>query len=151
MGEPTAPDGPRLLPDGSATVPARLAATVFAAVTLHLSARTRASGGALTPEARELLRALHASAQGLGSGSATPPVDSRTVIAGYGRLLGVAEAAAVLGCHPSYVRRLCHTGRLPAQRNRGGWVIEATALDRYRHGEETHDDRPEEPGAAPAA
>ncbi|MEU1303324.1 helix-turn-helix domain-containing protein [Streptomyces shenzhenensis] len=46
----------------------------------------------------------------------------------------MAEAADLLGCNPSYVRRLCHTGRIPATRNRGGWVIERTALDDYRHG-----------------
>ncbi|MEV7833009.1 helix-turn-helix domain-containing protein [Streptomyces subrutilus] len=45
----------------------------------------------------------------------------------------MAEAAGVLGCHPSYVRRLCHTGTIPAQRITGGWVIEADALDDYRY------------------
>lgn len=136
MGEAgaLAPDGPRVLPDGSVIVPARLASTVFAATTLYLSSRTRTDGGALNPEARELLRALHAGAQGPGSGSDTPQLNSRTVDHGSGPALGVAEAADVLGCHPSYVRRLCHTGALPAQRNRGGWVIEANALDDYRHG-----------------
>ncbi|MCB5166043.1 helix-turn-helix domain-containing protein [Streptomyces bambusae] len=52
----------------------------------------------------------------------------------HGHLLGVAEAASLLGCTPTYVRRLCRTGALPAQRITGGWVIEAAALDQYRHG-----------------
>lgn len=139
------PDGPRVLPDGSVVVPARLASTVFAATTLYLSSRTRADGGALTPEARELLRALHAGAQGLGSESDTPHANSRSVEHGSGPVLGVAEAAGVLGCNPSYVRRLCHTGTLPAQRIRGGWVIEAGALNDYRHGSPNGKPRPTPP------
>ncbi|MFG3189256.1 helix-turn-helix domain-containing protein [Streptomyces omiyaensis] len=59
----------------------------------------------------------------------------------------MAEAARVLGCNPSYVRRLCHQGAIPAQRLQGGWVIEAGALDDYRHGRTTHG----KPGSAPAA
>ncbi|MFD6972188.1 helix-turn-helix domain-containing protein [Streptomyces sp. NPDC059949] len=133
-----APDGPRLLPDGSVVVPARLASTVFAATTLYLATRTRTSGGALNPEARTLLRALHLATQGPSRVSDTSPDDSRIVSPGYGFLLGVAEAADLLGCHPSYVRRLCHTGALPAQRITGGWVIEAAALDDYRHGSRAH-------------
>lgn len=141
MSEAVTPasDGPRVLADGSVVIPARLASTVFAATTLYLSARTRTAGGALTPEARELLRALHVAAQELSSASATPPADSRTVDhERHGHVLGVAEAAGVLGCHPSYVRRLCHTGVLPAQRLSGGWVVDANALDDYRHGSRAH-------------
>ncbi|MGW2438751.1 helix-turn-helix domain-containing protein [Streptomyces goshikiensis] len=46
----------------------------------------------------------------------------------------MAEAAGLLGCTPSYLRRLCRTGAIPAQRITGGWIIEAGALDDYRHG-----------------
>lgn len=147
----SAPDGPRLLPDGSVIVPARLAATTFAALVLYLSSQSRANGGALSPDARGLLRALHAAAEAPGTASGTPTPDSRTVDhERHGHLLGAAEAADLLECTTSYVRRLCRTGELPARRLLGGWVIETAALDRYRHGEETHDDR-HEPGAAPAA
>ncbi|WP_367648567.1 helix-turn-helix domain-containing protein [Streptomyces sp. NRRL S-98] len=154
MGEPgvPAPDGPRLLPDGSVIVPARLAATTFAALVLYLSSQSRANGGALSPDARGLLRALHAAAETPSTASGTPTPDSRTVDhEGHGHVLGAAEAAGRLECTASYVRRLCRTGALPARRLSGGWVIETAALDRYRHGEETQDDRPDEPGAAPAA
>jgi len=115
-----------LAEDGAVVVPRSLAAVVFSAVVLHLDARTRADGGAITPEARTLLRDLHRAA----SGTTTPA--PATVVTS--RVVGVAEAAAVLGCNPRYVRKLCLAGRLPATRNRGGWVIEAHALDDYRHG-----------------
>lgn len=121
-------------PDGSVVVPARLASTTFAALVLYLGDRTRANGGAITPEARDLLHALNRAAQGPSSASATPDDGPPTVVHGQGQLLGVAEAARVLGCNPSYVRRLCHRGTIPAQRLQGGWVIEAGALDDYRHG-----------------
>ncbi|MFG3231815.1 helix-turn-helix domain-containing protein [Streptomyces antibioticus] len=49
-------------------------------------------------------------------------------------MLGTREAAAVLGCDTSHVRRLCLTGRLPARRITGGWLIDSTALDSYRFG-----------------
>ncbi|MFE1344716.1 helix-turn-helix domain-containing protein [Streptomyces sp. NPDC058757] len=132
--------------DGSVVVPARLASTTFAALVLYLGDRTRTSGGALTPEARELLRALNRAAQGPSSASATPDAETPTVGHGQGGLLGVAEASRILGCNPSYVRRLCHLGTIPAQRLQGGWVIEAAALDDYRHGR-THG----KPGPASAA
>ncbi|QQM42817.1 helix-turn-helix domain-containing protein [Streptomyces liliifuscus] len=116
--------------EGMVVVPRSLAAVVFSAVVLHLSDRTRADGGAITPEARTLLRDLHQAASGAVSGTSTPaPATVDTA-----RVMGVAEAADVLGCNPRYVRRLCHAGRIPAQRIPGGWVIERTALDDYRHG-----------------
>ncbi|MEU8891141.1 helix-turn-helix domain-containing protein [Streptomyces sp. NPDC048442] len=126
--------------DGTVLVPARLVSTVFAATALYLADQTRANGGALTPEARTFLRALHGAAQSPapaapepGSASDTPTPGAANVDHG-SRIVGVAEAAGLLGCHPSYVRRLCHAGRIPATRITGGWVIERTALDHYRHG-----------------
>lgn len=113
-------------------MPARLASITFAALVREVARQNGANGGALSPEARDLLRALHSAAQGPGSGSDTSTGHSRTVDHRSGSVFGVAEAASVLGCHPSYVRRLCHTGAIQAQRNRGGWVIEANALDTYR-------------------
>ncbi|MFE5397438.1 helix-turn-helix domain-containing protein [Streptomyces sp. NPDC056568] len=118
-----------LAEDGSVRVPQALAASVHTAVLLFLSARATANGGALTPEARALLHALHRAAS---SASATPTAAPATV--NTSRVLGVAEAADVLGCNRQYVRRLCLAGRIPATRITGGWVIEAAALDDYRHG-----------------
>lgn len=120
--------------DGAVVVPPALANTVFVAVVAHLSARTRDGGATLTPEARTLLRDLHKAASGSASDTPTPaPATVDT-----SRVLGVAEAANVLGCNRSYVRRLCLAGRIPATRITGGWVIEATALDDYRHGRAPH-------------
>ncbi|MEU1117811.1 MULTISPECIES: helix-turn-helix domain-containing protein [unclassified Streptomyces] len=131
-----------LAEDGSVRVPARLANSVFAALVGHLAAQNRTSGGELSPEARALLHALHRAASAPGSASATPTPAHATVITS--RVVGVAEAAELLGCNRSYVRRLCLVGRIPATRITGGWVIERTALDDYRHG------RPDgEPGHTP--
>lgn len=143
----TSPDGPRLLADGSVIVPARLASTVFAATTLYLSDRTRVSGGALTPEARELLRALHAGAQGLahiaGSTDGTPDPNSCNVVTVTAR-----QAAQQLACSPGFVRRLARSGRLHGHKAGPVWLIDRASLDAYRFGEQTHDDIT---GAAPAA
>ena len=125
-----------LAEDGSVRVPARLANSVFVALVGHLSAQNRTSGGELSPDARALLRALHRAASGPGSASDTPTPAPATVDTS--RVLGVAEAADVLGCNRSYVRRLCLAGRIPATRITGGWVIEAAALDDYRHGRTHH-------------
>ncbi|MFI1726900.1 helix-turn-helix domain-containing protein [Streptomyces sp. NPDC020489] len=121
-----------LAEDGAVVVPRSLASTTFAALVLYLTDRVRADGGALSPDARALLHALNHAAQQPSSASDTPTPAPATVVTS--RVLGVAEAADVLGCNRSYVRRLCLAGRIPATRNRGGWVIEAAALDDYRHG-----------------
>jgi excisionase family DNA binding protein len=121
-----------LAEDGAVVVPRSLASTTFAALVLYLQGRVRDDGGALSPDARALLHALNQAAQQPSSASDTPTPAPATVVTS--RVLGVAEAAAVLGCNRSYVRRLCHAGRIPATRITGGWVIEAAALDDYRHG-----------------
>lgn len=134
-----APEGPRVLADGSVVVPARLTATTFTALMHYIADQTQKSGGALSPEARTLLRALNAGAQAPGTACGTPSVDSGTVDhERHGHVLGVAEAAGLLGCTPSFVRRLCRTGVLRAQRIKGGWVIEASALDDHRFGRQAH-------------
>ncbi|MEU8711672.1 helix-turn-helix domain-containing protein [Streptomyces sp. NPDC048663] len=120
---------------GAVVVPPALASTTFAALVLYLADRNRTDGGALTPDARALLRDLHRAASRPSSASDTPTPAPVTVITS--RVIGVAEAADLLGCNQSYVRRLCLAGRIPATRNRGGWVIETTALDDYRHGRPT--------------
>ncbi|MFD6887149.1 helix-turn-helix domain-containing protein [Streptomyces sp. NPDC059957] len=114
----------------------------------YIADQTQKSGGALSPEARALLRALNAGAQGPGTASGTPSADSRTVDhERHGHLLGAAEAAKLLGCTRSYFRRLCRSGALPAQRLSGGWVVEAAALDDHRYGRQEHG----KPGPTPPA
>lgn len=154
---PTAPEE-LLAEDGAVLVPRSLAATAFNALVLYLADGVRTSGGELTAEARALLYALNHAAEQPSSASDTPTPAPATVATS--RVLGVAEAADVLGCNRSYVRRLCLAGRIPATRITGGWVIEATALDDYRHGrpphgeaaaeDGDHDRRAEQQGTGPA-
>ncbi|MFJ7780086.1 helix-turn-helix domain-containing protein [Streptomyces yangpuensis] len=64
--------------------------------------------------------------------------------------LGASEVARALGCSRRWASHLLGSGRLHARRVGRTWITTQRDLDRYRYGEETHDDRPEEPGA-PAA
>ncbi|MER6252904.1 helix-turn-helix domain-containing protein [Streptomyces sp. NPDC001584] len=120
---------------------------MFAATALYLSARTRTSGGALTPEARALLRALDAGAQSparlTGSTGGTTDPDSRNVVTVTAR-----QAAQLLACSPGFVRRLARSGLLEGHKAGPVWLIDRASLDAYRFGEQTHDDIA---GAAPAA
>ncbi|MFJ9217878.1 helix-turn-helix domain-containing protein [Streptomyces sp. NPDC102383] len=109
-------------------VPRGAEAGVFTAVMRYVSDRAR-DGGALTPDMRAFLAALNRAAS---CAPETPTPAPATVVTS--RVLGVAEAAELLGCSRQYVRRLCQAGQLPATRITGGWVIEAAALDDYRHG-----------------
>ena len=113
-----------------------------------LTVAYRADGGKPTPEAARLLQELHAAAQGHRHVSVSPPAPTPTLDSGLERMLGTREAAAVLGCDTSHVRRLCLTGRLPARRITGGWLIDSTALDNFRHGHQ--EDTDGKPGPAPA-
>jgi excisionase family DNA binding protein len=125
-----------LADDGSALVPPHMAAGVFAVLWRHCKAEGDRHGAALGPDMHALLLALHRAASAPSSASATPTPAPATVDTS--RVLGVAEAAELLGCSRSYVRRLCHAGRIPATPLTGGWVIEAAALDDFRHGRTAH-------------
>ncbi|MGW2580633.1 helix-turn-helix domain-containing protein [Streptomyces virginiae] len=100
--------------------------------------QNRANGGALTPEARELLRALDRGAQGpaplAGSTGGTPAPDSCNVVTCTAR-----QAAQLLACSPGFVRRLARSGRLQGHKAGPVWLIDRTSLDAYRFGETTHD------------
>lgn len=124
--------------DGSVIVPCALASTTFAALVLYLRDRVQTGGGALTPDARALLRDLHRAAEGTedaatiehSSDNDTAPSPTATVTE-----VSVGEAAAVLGCSAGYVRRLARTGTIRAHRiGARAWAIDRTALDTYRHG-----------------
>ncbi|GBQ01034.1 hypothetical protein SSP531S_24640 [Streptomyces spongiicola] len=132
-------DAPRVLEDGAVRVPAHLASAVFAATMLYLADQTRASGGALAPDARQLLQALHQAANGHpGFAPETPSTPADTV------MLGMGAVAALLGCTPQYARRLARSGRLPAQRVGHVWLISPADLDAYRYGRQ--EDTDGEPG-----
>ncbi|MGW2584529.1 helix-turn-helix domain-containing protein [Streptomyces virginiae] len=133
MGETTLPNGPRVLEDGSATVPPGLAATTFYALWRHLEDQIRTNGGALTPEARALLRALHESAQ---SPALRPATSSEGSVIGDGGTLGASEVARALGCSRRWASYLLGSGRLRAWRVGRTWVTTQRDLDRYRFGEE---------------
>ncbi|MGG8409948.1 helix-turn-helix domain-containing protein [Streptomyces sp. 12297] len=121
-------------------VPAELAATTFSALALYLADRTRANGGALTPEARTLLRALHAAAQGTGVGA--DHCSSEGSGTSNSPTLGANEVADVLGCSRRWATHLLSSGRLVAWRVGRTWITTQGDLDRYRYrfGEETPDE-----------
>jgi excisionase family DNA binding protein len=106
-----------LRPDGSVVVPADLAAVVMEILVLKLAGEVRATGGSLTPSARELLVALVEASQ-------RPEVPADLVVANP-QVAGVsvAEAAARMGCSRQYVRRLLAAGRLAGRRSGGVWLV----------------------------
>lgn len=112
-------------------VPPALASTVFAGLTLYLADQARANGGALTPEARTLLRDLHKAAQGIPADSSSSrgsdPAPSAT--------LTTRDVAAVLGCTRRWATRLLSSGRIEAWRSGRDWATTAASLDRYRYGD----------------
>ncbi|MEU2596971.1 helix-turn-helix domain-containing protein [Streptomyces hirsutus] len=122
--------------EGHVVVPRALAPTVFNAVVLYLDNRVRSSRGAITPDARALLRELHRAAEGApehSSDNGTPSPSIATVATG--SEVSVMEAAALLGCTPDYARRLARSGAFQARRiGARTWAIDRTSLDTYRHG-----------------
>ncbi|WP_405677337.1 helix-turn-helix domain-containing protein [Streptomyces xanthophaeus] len=114
----------------------------------YIADQTHKSGGALTPEARALLRALNTGAQGPAP---LPATSFEGSVIGDSATLGAGEVARVLGCSRRWATHLLGSGRLSAWRVGRTWVTTQRDLDRYRYGEETHDEHPNEPGAAPAA
>ncbi|MEU9754548.1 helix-turn-helix domain-containing protein [Streptomyces althioticus] len=93
------------------------------------------TGAEPTAEVSALLALLHDAARGRRSSvPGTPTVAPATVDSGSEKVLGMGEAAAVLGCSSEYVRRLARTGRLPAQRVGGVWAVRPEDLDALRYG-----------------
>ncbi|NJP72167.1 helix-turn-helix domain-containing protein [Streptomyces sp. C1-2] len=116
-------------------VPRSSARALERALAAGLLAVSRADGGRPTPEAARILRELHNAAHGHRSSvPGTPPAAPTTVDSGLREVLGMGEAAAVLGCTPEYARRLARTGRLPAQRVGGVWAVRPEDLDALRYG-----------------
>ncbi|MFH8471975.1 helix-turn-helix domain-containing protein [Streptomyces sp. NPDC018000] len=123
--------------EGVVVVPRALTSTTFAALVLYLRDRVQAGGGALTPDARALLRDLHRAAEGAEADTIEHSSDIGTVPPPPGTVntVSVAEAAAALECRPEYVRRLARRGDLTAHRlGRRAWAIDRASLDHYRHG-----------------
>ena len=46
-------------------------------------------------------------------------------------LLDVEEVAAILRCHPNWVRGACKDGTLPARKVANAWRVERQALERW--------------------
>ncbi|URN12498.1 helix-turn-helix domain-containing protein [Streptomyces radiopugnans] len=113
-----------------------------------LTARIRADGGEVGPGVRRLLYALHTAAQRAerpaldnppAFDSVTAPFDSSatgsTTTAPGTVGVSVAEAAALMGCSPEWVRALIRRGVLSARRiGARTWEVDRDALDDYRHG-----------------
>ncbi|WP_435272202.1 helix-turn-helix domain-containing protein [Streptomyces parvulus] len=124
-----------LAEDGSVRVLQPLAGTVANAVSLFLGARQRADGGTLTPDARALLAALNR--------AATQPVSATKPAGGQPAnvMLGMGDAAALLGCSPQYARRLAARGEIPgAQRVGRIWLVPSNSLDAFHHERQEDDD-----------
>jgi excisionase family DNA binding protein len=51
------------------------------------------------------------------------------VLNGY---FNIAEAAAFLGLHPETIKRLCRSGRLPAEKVNNAWLIHIEQLKRFK-------------------
>lgn len=111
---------PYLRPDGSAVVPAEIAADLMRIVVLGLSARVKADGGHVSPQARTILFALHQAAQRHEEAVTAPPAGPQPAGS-----LSVAEAAEVMGCSTRWVRQLLKLGRLPGRRSGGVWLVDS--------------------------
>jgi len=135
---------PLVRDDGSVIIPAALVPAVRRMVVDALTARQRADGGALSPDAHRFLRALRTAAEArnrprasASSDRGTTPVQAGTVnpdTVGCHGLVSASEAADLLGSSTEWVRRLARAGRLPAHRVGTQWLIDRAALDDYRHG-----------------
>ncbi|MFI1422745.1 helix-turn-helix domain-containing protein [Streptomyces sp. NPDC020731] len=129
-----APMSSRPVNEGAVIVPRTLAPTVFNAVVLYLGDRVRTGGGALTPDARALLRDLHRAAV-IDHSSDNGTVPPATATVAPVTEVSVSEAAALLGCTAGYVRRLARYGTLTARRiGTRTWAIDRASLDTFRHG-----------------
>jgi excisionase family DNA binding protein len=62
---------------------------------------------------------------------ATEPAEGSNLDSG--ELLSVTEAARLVGCSPTWVRRIVGSGRLAAVKVAGVWMIRRTDLELYRH------------------
>ncbi|MGI5182233.1 helix-turn-helix domain-containing protein [Dactylosporangium sp. CA-152071] len=126
-------DVARLLrPDGSVLVPGDVAGELLAAAVRDLTARARRDGLLVSARAQRILLALHEAAERheqTSTAAGTEPVAPATVA---GRV-AAAQAAGLLGCTESYVRRLCRAGRLAGERVGPVWLVDTESLDAYRY------------------
>jgi excisionase family DNA binding protein len=128
--------GSLLREDGAVVVPASVAGEVLRALVRDLTARVRADGGEVSPDARRVLWALHEAAQRAVEPRRAGPVvvessRVRTVPAGY---VTVAVAARRLECSPRWIQRLARSGRVEAVRAGPVWLVSETALEKHRRG-----------------
>ncbi|MFC8866380.1 helix-turn-helix domain-containing protein [Streptomyces sp. NPDC057148] len=103
---------------------------------LGLLAESRTTGAEPSAASSALLARLHQATQGRSSVPGTPtPAPATVDHEGFeGSLMGMRDAAAVLGCTAEYARRLARTGRLRAHRVGGVWAVRPEDLDAYRYG-----------------
>lgn len=124
-----------LRPDGSVVVPAHLAGELLAAAVRDLTARARRDATLVSPPALRVLQALHQAAvrhdeRPSGSAAGTPEGEPSRVEVSTG------QAAMVMGCSASYMRRLCRSGAVSARRIGTAWLIDSASLDAHRYGPE---------------
>ncbi|ADP78344.1 helix-turn-helix domain-containing protein [Pseudofrankia inefficax] len=113
-------------------VPAAVAGDVGRLLRVGLDVAARRDGG--DPTASSALVALLTDL----AAAAREPLPCTDIGTGHQRAehrgLSVAEAAARMGCTPSYVRRLARRGAIPARRSGGVWIVTETPGDDDEHG-----------------
>ena len=118
--------GRHMTAEGSVVVPARIAAWLEQRAGLTSDRRIRLRDA--DPAAYEVLMALHAAALDHRSGTGTkhnaPQADSR-----YSKVwLTTTDTAPLLGVTDRAVRKWCASGRLPATKQGGRWLINRNHL-----------------------
>lgn len=118
--------------DGSVVVPPALAGEVLRRLLRDLTSDVQANGGRLAPSVYSLLWALRDAqdADEKGRRTVSTPAGSApgTPVSGAPIVeISTAEAARLMGCSGSYVRRLARSGRVPARRLGAQWLITPAA------------------------
>jgi|GEM_PF-2874178 excisionase family DNA binding protein len=114
----------RMTPDGSVVVPPRVAAYLEAKAGVTADRRILLRGH--DDEAYEVLMALHFAADAHRSGNGTEHVVGQRK---QPKLMTTTEAAKAIGVTDRCIRKRIATGRLPAERHGGSWLINPAQLN----------------------
>lgn len=106
-------------------VPDRLAGELLALVLAGIRETVRRNGGTVSADCRRLLADLHTAGM-----SGNRPASGSSGHSRKTRAVTAEEAAGRRGVTADHVRRLCRTGRLPAHRSGGTWLIEVEVDER---------------------
>ena len=112
-----------MTPAGAVIVPPRIAAWLEERAGLTSDRRIRLR--VTDPAAYEVLMALHVAALDHRSGTGTNLAPAQPVRPESEKWLTTTEAASLLGVTDRAIRNWCASGRLPATRRGGRWLINA--------------------------